>query len=306
MKHFDIVLGDENTAFQPPYYICPLSLEVFLEDSLNLDVLTQEHVPPDSLGGKPICLTSKTSNNGASDLDSMLKNRHESLLLYKTEKKTTAYGYLHTDEAPGKGKKVKIHTFRENNKLVLQYIVSKQLASYVRSNVDMFTKGATSTLNFEIIDINTSPKLRAAYIKNAYLKAFAHFGYGFILGEMNRSDKTHFCNKSIQTVRESLSLVDCTTLGNISIKEDIEEWPTSYISIASTRDGSNRYLAVPLDLEINQKQRAVVFFHEFGGVKSTPLHLLGQHHSLDFTECPRHIDLTTEVGALWFWRKTID
>lgn len=57
-------------------YICPLCLKFFDKESLNKDsssLLTIEHSPPKSIGGKPVCLTCKECNSiGGYAIDSRM------------------------------------------------------------------------------------------------------------------------------------------------------------------------------------------------------------------------------------------
>ena len=304
LKQMDIHLGKEGRILQAPYYLCPLSQDIFPEQCINSLLLTREHVPPRSLGGQILCLTSKSANNNADD--DVLKKRHEEIILYQTQSKTTAYGYLHTHDAPTKGKKVKIHTYREDEKFILEYIVSPELITYLKNIAHPFSPGVKSTLNYSMLDINHSMDLRAAYIKNAYLKAFAHFGYSLVIGEFIESHTMNFLNGSMNRVRIALTDYNSEILSDIYIMECNNNWPSDNISIATSSDGCNHYLAVPICLKIEYRQKAIVFFHMFGGRKSKPFNDLGTDHELSFTECPNYLDLSTVNGALWFWRNTIN
>ena len=65
-----------------PLYICPLCLRGYTKIALSQNVpnpLTIEHVPPESLGGKPLLLTCKECNNTSGHLsDSILKKHLQS------------------------------------------------------------------------------------------------------------------------------------------------------------------------------------------------------------------------------------
>ena len=54
----------ENIPYRP-FYVCPQCLNAFPESALLAGWLTQEHVPPESVGGKKIVLTCKNCNNTA-------------------------------------------------------------------------------------------------------------------------------------------------------------------------------------------------------------------------------------------------
>src|SRR5690606_38874907 len=47
-------------------YLCPLSLQPYIQGPIDMDMedqLSVEHVPPKSMGGKPVCLISKRINS---------------------------------------------------------------------------------------------------------------------------------------------------------------------------------------------------------------------------------------------------
>lgn len=47
------------------FYVCPICLRAFGEDALTAGLLTREHVPPQSLGGRRLVLTCEPCNSGA-------------------------------------------------------------------------------------------------------------------------------------------------------------------------------------------------------------------------------------------------
>jgi hypothetical protein len=58
-------------------YGCPLCLRGFSSDEVEADgMLSEEHAPPESLGGEVVCLTCRDCNSSAgSQLDSHMKRR---------------------------------------------------------------------------------------------------------------------------------------------------------------------------------------------------------------------------------------
>jgi hypothetical protein len=53
----------------PEAYLCPLCLDFFTGEQLDAGVLTDEHVPPEAVGGKPLVLTCLLCNRAGSLLD---------------------------------------------------------------------------------------------------------------------------------------------------------------------------------------------------------------------------------------------
>lgn len=46
-------------------YVCPLCGNGYSREAIAEKVITIEHVPPEALGGKPLCLTCRDCNNNA-------------------------------------------------------------------------------------------------------------------------------------------------------------------------------------------------------------------------------------------------
>lgn len=58
----------QRVAMSPPVaYLCPLCFSLVTPEQLaaNNTIISVEHVPPGSIGGKPMCLTCKPCNNWA-------------------------------------------------------------------------------------------------------------------------------------------------------------------------------------------------------------------------------------------------
>lgn len=62
-QKFGITLTLGNEAVKEALYLCPISMECHTLESLKQGNLTIEHVPPASLGGKALLLTSKVVNS---------------------------------------------------------------------------------------------------------------------------------------------------------------------------------------------------------------------------------------------------
>ncbi|MBK0381080.1 hypothetical protein [Mucilaginibacter segetis] len=63
LKKYGLKLSIDGRETISPLYVCPLSLRCYEQDALISGELTQEHVPPKSLGGKVILLTDREINN---------------------------------------------------------------------------------------------------------------------------------------------------------------------------------------------------------------------------------------------------
>jgi hypothetical protein len=188
-------LGVEfNDNVDPEAYICPLSLKIHTKEGLSnkfSDQLTIEHVPPDSLNGKALCLTNRIANSQAGhSLDlSLLKH-------------------------------IKLREFTEG-------IAPFELKAYiddvkVRSSMNLFDQEKPSfifdTSHFHQGIQRVENKLkerkplkltfnvpkddtiyRVAFLRTAYLFAFGHIGYSLIFG------LTNVINPSYDLVRKQIS-----------------------------------------------------------------------------------------------------
>jgi hypothetical protein len=79
------------------FYVCPLSRRVYAKSLLDKKTgreLTREHVPPESLGGKDICLTAKDINNSSTYIDICVKERTDRIVAYKLGKPQIYKGKL--------------------------------------------------------------------------------------------------------------------------------------------------------------------------------------------------------------------
>jgi len=74
-------------------YICPICGNLFDKESVENKTLTIDHVPPKSIGGKPLVLTCESCNNDlGSKLDSQIKNHQDFVKSVKTI--STGNGHL--------------------------------------------------------------------------------------------------------------------------------------------------------------------------------------------------------------------
>jgi hypothetical protein len=153
-------------------YICPVCLNGFA-----LEKLTEEHVPPLSIGGKQLCLTCSPCNSGFGHQDLHKEQRSRSFM--------NADGAVSRAKFRVEGCKLNVDLIREmrgseslirievpaqiNDPMVVEELISKQ------------TIPAGST--FELEDCVTYEKelADAGYLKSAYLAVFVKFGYAYIV-----------------------------------------------------------------------------------------------------------------------------
>ncbi len=160
-------------------FICPICLKPF--DFSDYDNITIEHVPPEKLGGRPLLLTCKDCNNVCgSNLDVHLINgiRNSYSLHNFTSKAHKAT--LHVDDMS-----INAYATLRNDSELHFCIDEKKNNPHTISSI----KEGLGTINFDRISANisiseqksNSGRAAIAILKSAYLLAFCHLGYKYIL-----------------------------------------------------------------------------------------------------------------------------
>lgn len=169
-------------------YICPLCLKEFTNLDLENGLLTLEHAPPRSIGGRGIVLTCADCNNKpGTKLDSQLIARMDfnksmsyfannlDLNLKRTRAKFTIGNHeINVDLVKEKNSTNIVFLRKENNPNKLT-----QAEDYIKR---LIKSNAWSGTEFNIAPKNTYHKWKSqlAILKSAYLLAFAKFGYKYI------------------------------------------------------------------------------------------------------------------------------
>lgn len=179
-------LGARALAAFGPYdgdsYACPLCLEIFPRDRLN--ELSVEHVPPLSVGGKPLVLTCKRCNNDAGyKVDSHEAHLHDASRFFSGKS-----GFRPAQLSVGDA------TVNVQANLGCGYVAWVDSARNSPSTLKEFHAAIES-----LAQSRETPKISWAYrprapvkefrvnlsrLRAAYLAAFALFGYTFIIREV--------------------------------------------------------------------------------------------------------------------------
>lgn len=165
-------------VLDPPLdsYICPLCLELFA----STEELTLEHVPPKSLGGKSLCLTCAPCNSIAGHgIESHLhrQQRFSNFLREggRQERATLFFGDLSLNvHADRNNNSIELIVPRDRNRPVDVKVSAEKIKSHFETGAE-FKLSKRSKFDNRAVD--------AAYLKAAYLAAFAKFGYRWILSE---------------------------------------------------------------------------------------------------------------------------
>jgi hypothetical protein len=200
---------DFNTEQKDDVYICPLSFKLYTKEGLknHEDPLTVEHAPPKSSNGKPICLTSKSSNNIAGhSLDVIIQNHlrleeygHKMRPLETKFRFDNSIGVKGTIENATNAIKIEFTSPIEHQgiKKINQIITSQKefKLTYTLPNIDQ--------RQFDI-----------AMLRTAYLIAFSHIGYGLLFGI------TKTINQSYNLIREQIQQPDKMLIEKILVYPD--------------------------------------------------------------------------------------
>jgi hypothetical protein len=201
-----------------PFYVCPLCLDGFTELCLTDEVpvnerLTDEHVPPESAGGKRMLLTCGPCNwRAGTDLDSHMRREADT-----------------HDFMEGNLREVKAHMDTGSARIPIRFSISEnQIKSYgvpkatnpqalqqvMRDFEGAAADGVWEELKFRInFEPYSWPRASASWLRSAYLAFFSALGYRFI------------CRPEMRVVREWIKAPHAATLGTFRVIRPEESEP---------------------------------------------------------------------------------
>lgn len=99
-KNLELVIqriAPNSLALFKGNYVCPICFRIFTKEQVQL--LSKDHVPPQSVGGKDIVLTcGACNNNQGAEIDKHLKRAHEGTSFLKRRPKSSVYESLQTSD----------------------------------------------------------------------------------------------------------------------------------------------------------------------------------------------------------------
>ena len=181
-------------------YICPLALTVHKSSCLNegsVNQLSLEHVPPEAMGGKAICLIRKDINSifGHTVDNKVLQTikarrffKGESSIRGRVSFNLQRLQHIHANITilPGDVVNIVIDPGAKNMGLVEKEITNKGIWA-----------GLQQQLSFSV-PVKSDMEFKAALLRYAYLKAFAVFGYALIFGPKK------FINPHYEIIRQQI------------------------------------------------------------------------------------------------------
>ena len=157
-----------------PGYVCPICLNYFE----GLDNLTEEHVPPKSIGGEVLCLTCRECNCGAGhgvDAHVDREKLGRSFL--------AADGQVRRAKIVVQGIRANVDVRRDEKGIQIQVLGGENDPKAVGALQPVLRDGIQSGSSFQLRDTVSFSRKEAdiGYLSSAYLAAFAKLGYTYIL-----------------------------------------------------------------------------------------------------------------------------
>lgn len=158
-------------------FICPICLQEFTNK--DIDILSMEDAPPESLGGKKICITCKNCNNKCGhDIDNYLFNYISS--------------HERSQMLPGTSGKIAIQTHGQeifgsiinklNGRATIRIPMTNKGNNPIKAHNYVNTHGYMSTMQIRnVYPKHDQFKTAIAMLKTAYIILFSKYGYAFLL-----------------------------------------------------------------------------------------------------------------------------
>jgi len=195
-------------------YCCPICRKKFSSEDLDKNLLTLEHVPPKSQGGKAIALTCSVCNNKAGHtIDAEVARREEVLKASAlVTQKGTYEGDLALSFGDESGKPLNFRAVLHDNQLRF-YLKPKSNPPDARGRLkacidrhNSMQPGHVTNITFSTIKKYSKKLSNVGYLKSAFLVAFAAFGY------------TYAFDANLEDVRRQIILYDKDVLKNYILR----------------------------------------------------------------------------------------
>ena len=179
--YFDLGKQALSNVFKTefPGYVCPICLGVFetVGNSTEGNWLTEEHVPPKSIGGKVLCLTCRKCNCPAGgEIDAELAR----------EKCSRSFISIDGQSRPAKlivnGLALNIEQTWTDTRAHFHVLIERNDPKVVNAAKKILLEMPSGTeLTLRDVVAYKPKDADVAYLKSAYLAAFAWLGYSYIL-----------------------------------------------------------------------------------------------------------------------------
>lgn len=177
-------------------YICPICLKIF--NKKDIDLLSKEHVPPESVGGKIICLTCIPCNTKfGSKIEGSISDYFKSIefddIFFSSDNNVTK-------------RKTKINksissSIEKNNGNIIIKIDEKNSNPFeVKNFFNQLKKTGYSELKFKNPHPINSDKINLSLLKSAYLYFFSNIGYNSLMWSSFKLIRDQINNPTIDQI----------------------------------------------------------------------------------------------------------
>jgi hypothetical protein len=159
-----------------PVYVCPICDRGFRRPAVEAGVLTAEHVPPDSLGGRELLLTCKDCNNTAgTELDAHARRKENVLDVMKGEPiRPLKVRVEH------RGHRVNARLMVSDSGWAFQVVKHANSPAALRAFQEAGPPTAGTPINVEFDgDRFSELSAKMSWFRSGFLALFAAFGYRF-------------------------------------------------------------------------------------------------------------------------------
>jgi hypothetical protein len=179
-QNLNMVYADPRVNLRPTrddVVICPLCYDTwFTVEAIENDLLTLEHVPPESLGGKGRVLTCKTCNNTqGSALDAPLASFIQDIDALRGKGEGYVDGTWKTED----GGKVRIEFRTNETGWAVNAVPKGSHPQHLKFLNDQFEQNSIEEFNISL-KITDPKRANLGLLRTAYLLAFYYMGYGFL------------------------------------------------------------------------------------------------------------------------------
>jgi hypothetical protein len=215
------------------FFACPICLKLLSHDELDVGTISEEHVPPEKLGGKVRTLTCTECNNRAgsgleSDLAKMLKPRD--VFSGKPDAVLDVEYYINGEETLVLPATLSLSA---SGALTLLGDPKRTNPRDILKLYDVIAKEGISNFNLHF-GLHRHRRPEAALLRIAYLWGFSVFGYGFLL------------NSNLAAIREQIQFPS---------KEILPIW-----GIAANHDFTDDMLGINIVTEPKELRSFLVVF----------------------------------------------